>query len=267
MQINPDTNHSRQTALTFFRTLKKPVCVEISSDREGKLEKDSERIPDNSRKSQSGRGGHISVMSAMNQVLAFVLFEAIAISFPVAGWPSEKLRIQEVRNVDAGPEKAGASGIKLRNTLWWQVARERRLDPYILYAVALVESANASGRHRVAPWPWALNKSGKAIIPASKEEAHAILKNSLARGERQIDVGLMQVNVRWNGHRVGKPEELLDPATNLQIGADLLAEAIQSVPHDLVLGIGRYHSWQDVRAAMTYGRKVLAVADEIRTLL
>ena len=114
MQINPDTNHSRQTALTFFRTLKKPVCVEISSDREGKPEKDSERIPDNSRKSQSGRGGHISVMSAMNQVLAFVLFGAIAISFPVAGWPSEKLRIQEVRNVDAGTEKAGANAIKLR---------------------------------------------------------------------------------------------------------------------------------------------------------
>ena len=85
---------------------------------------------------------------------------------------------------------------------------------------------------------------------------------------RSIDVGLMQVNVRWQGHRVGKPEELLDPATNLRVGADILAESIGSAPGNLVLGIGRYHAgFQDEARAYRYGRRVLAVARQIRRLI
>jgi soluble lytic murein transglycosylase-like protein len=119
----------------------------------------------------------------------------------------------------------------------------------------------------VTPWPWAINKSGKSIIPASQQEARAILNKTLIEGGRNIDVGLMQVNLYWHGHRVGKPEHLLNPVTNLQIGALVLAEAIQSAPHDLVLGIGRYHSWQNTEAAVSYGRRVLAVANQIRAVL
>ena len=164
-------------------------------------------------------------------------------------------------------QKSAAFTSRLQNTLWWQVANRHQLDPYVLYAVALIESAKGSTKNQVTPWPWALNKSGKSIIPASQQEAQTILINTLAEGSRNIDVGLMQINVHWQGHRVDKPEQLLNPVTTLQIGALVLAEAIQSVPNDLVLGIGRYHSWQNVSAAVAYGRKVLAVADQIRTVL
>jgi hypothetical protein len=156
---------------------------------------------------------------------------------------------------------------KLQNTLWWQVANRNQVDPYILYAVALVESAKGRGENHISPWPWALNKAGKAIITASHEQARLILNKTLANGNRNIDVGLMQINVRWQGHRVKQPEQLLNPITNLKIGAVVLAEAIQSVPNNLVLGIGRYHSWQNMYAASAYGRKVLAIADQIRVVL
>ena len=165
------------------------------------------------------------------------------------------------------PKKTKGLTSKLQNTLWWQVAHHHQLDPYVLYAVALIESAKSSTKNHVTPWPWALNKSGKSIIPTSQQEARTLLTKSLTEGSRNIDVGLMQINVHWHGHRVDKPEQLLNPVTNLQIGAGLLAEAIRSVPNDLVLGIGRYHSWQNVSAAVAYGRKVLAVAAQIRTVL
>jgi hypothetical protein len=108
---------------------------------------------------------------------------------------------------------------------------------------------------------------GKSIIPGSQQEARIILNRTLAEGRRNIDVGLMQINLHWHGHRVGKPEQLLNPVTNLQIGALVLAEAIQSAPNDLVLGIGRYYSWQNTEAAVSYGRRVLAVANQIRAVL
>ncbi len=167
----------------------------------------------------------------------------------------------------ANQTKINVFNSRLQNTLWWQIANRHQLDPYVLYAVALVESAKRNGPNHITPWPWAINKSGKSIIPASQQEARCILNKALAEGSQNIDVGLMQINFRWHGYRVDKPEHLLNPVINLQIGALLLAEAIQSVPNNLVLGIGRYHSWQNVSAAVAYGRKVLAVADQIRTVL
>ena len=189
------------------------------------------------------------------------------IIFGKSCWALEKNHLLKNSIVAATPKKTKPFTSKLHNTLWWQIAHRHQLDPYILYAVALIESAKGSTKDQVTPWPWAINKSGKSIIPASQQEARTILNKTLAEGSRNIDVGLMQINLHWQGHRVEKPEQLLNPVTNLQIGALVLAEAIQSVPNDLVLGIGRYHSWQNVNAAIAYGRKVLAVADQIRTAL
>ncbi|QPK64120.1 transglycosylase SLT domain-containing protein [Methylomonas sp. LL1] len=156
---------------------------------------------------------------------------------------------------------------KLQNTLWWRIAKQHQLDPYILYAVALKESANDADPASVKPWPWALNKSGKALMPASRREAQALLKQSLDEGNRLIDVGLMQINLRWHGHRVSTPAQLLDPMTNVQIGAELLTTAIRSAPHDLALGIGRYYSWNNVEAAVAYGQSVMAIADHVRQVI
>jgi hypothetical protein len=89
----------------------------------------------------------------------------------------------------------------------------------------------------------------------------------LDEGQRNIDVGIMQVNLRWHGHCVAKPKHLLNPNINLEIGAKLLAEAIQSSPDNLALGIGRYYSWKNVTAAVEYGQRVISLADQIRAIL
>ena len=192
--------------------------------------------------------------------LSFIIFNKPCFAF-------ETHHVAKTSSVTSHQKPDARVVSKLQDTLWWQIAKHHQLDPYILYAVALVESAKDSAPNHVTPWPWAINKSGKSIIPASHQEARTALNKALAEGGKHIDVGLMQINLHWHGHRVDKPEQLLNPVTNLQIGALLLAEAIQSVPNDLVLGIGRYHSWQNVDAAVTYGRRVLAVADQIRTVL
>ena len=168
--------------------------------------------------------------------------------------------------MESRDNKIAASEL-LRETAWWRVAEKRGLDPYILYAVALVESAKVSKRI-AKPWPWALNRQGRPLAPASQIDARGILYDTLARGIRNIDVGLMQVNIRWQGHRVRQPEDLLDPETNLRVGADVLAEAIGSAPGDLALGVGRYHAGShDAARAYRYGRRVLAVARQIRRLI
>jgi hypothetical protein len=186
---------------------------------------------------------------------------------PSVGWCGDGLLNAAGNTVLPAPQRRAIPRDILQGTTWWQIAMERGLDPYILYAVALVESARINAR-LAAPWPWALNRQGRPIIPSSRLEARGILNDALNKGIRSIDVGLMQVNVRWNGHRVHRPDDLLDPETNIRVGADVLTEAIDSAPGDLALGIGRYHTgWRNDTDAYRYGRRVLAIAQQIRWLL
>lgn len=180
--------------------------------------------------------------------------------------PMESIAADSIQ-ANENDQQSLTSNTKLRNTLWGQVARRHRIDPYILYAVALTESRKNGEQNRVIPWPWAINNAGNAFIPGSQQEAEALLNQMLEQGKRNIDVGIMQVNLRWHGYRVAKPEQLLIPSTNLEIGASVLSEAIQSVPGNLAHGIGRYYSWKNEPAAIQYGQKVIALADQIRAIL
>jgi hypothetical protein len=126
--------------------------------------------------------------------------------------------------------------------------------------VGLVESRTFSDASKqfVSPYPWAIRSPEGPEFPVSHEHAIERLSALTARYSN-IDVGYLQINWRWNGHRVNhSPHALLDPVTNLSVGAAVLAEAINSTD-DLELGIGRYHHWADELRAREYGRKVLRV--------
>jgi len=125
----------------------------------------------------------------------------------------------------------------------------------MLYAIALTESGRPAEQGQIEPWPWALNIDGDPIFAASREEAARLLA---AHSDKTVDVGLLQVNTRWHGHRVDRLEALLDPGTNLTVGAAILKEALASTPGDLTAGIGRYHSARPERAK-SYARTVLAL--------
>ena len=130
---------------------------------------------------------------------------------------------------------SNANALDLSGTVFEQVGQEKNIDPHLLYAVALAESAyspvkNARG---AAPYSWTLRLPNKPIYATSKmhakEELFGILKYTSS-----VDVGLMQINWRWHKHRVKRPEDLLDPLTNVRIGADILLENFRRSPTDLV---------------------------------
>jgi hypothetical protein len=203
----------------------------------------------------------ISIPKSLKKVCIGILGGLCIISQTMESMAAES--IQTHSNSHPSPP----SKTKLRNTLWGQVAGRHGIDPYILYAVALTESRKNDGQNRVIPSPWAINNDGNAFISGSQQEAEALLYQLMDQGKRNIDIGIMQVNLRWHGHRVAKPEQLLIPSTNLEIGASVLSEAIQSMPGNLAHGIGRYYSWKNEPAAIQYGQKVIALANQIRTIL
>tara|TARA_R110002095_G_scaffold105746_2_gene92535 strand:+ start:162 stop:746 length:585 start_codon:yes stop_codon:yes gene_type:complete len=155
---------------------------------------------------------------------------------------------------------ASASGFSLDGTIWDRTANEFGLDSYLLYAVALVESAKLAGKSHARPFPLALHTPDGAVYPSSEDEALAIIRGFTASNQdlKRVDVGVMQINAGWHGQRVNSVEDLLHFETNVRVGAEILSETLRSSPDDIVIGVGRYHNWGDDRAR-AYGMRVMSV--------
>ena len=100
-----------------------------------------------------------------------------------------------------------------------------------------------SGRPRdggLAPWPWTLWLPGQGgVFLASRDQALDTLQANVGT---PVDIGLMQVNLAGTDIASAGRRSCSEPRRNLELAADILAEALATAPGDLELGIGRYHS-------------------------
>lgn len=157
---------------------------------------------------------------------------------------------------------APAFCLDLRGSIWERTGRLARLDPYLLYAVSYVESRQ-DRRGRTGPSPYAVRTATESFHPSSFKAAMDLIRQLPPEQVKDADLGWMQVNVRWHGHRVPDISHLLHADINLRIGAGILREALESAPNDLALAIGRYHTWMDVERGRAYGQRVLALRDRL----
>ena len=135
-----------------------------------------------------------------------------------------------------------------------QVSAESGIPASILYGIALQESRIALGKGVRQPWPWTLNVAGVGYRYGSRKAAHGALRQLIARGERRVDVGLMQVHYRFHDARLGTAWSALDPYHNLRVGAAILQDCFGR--HGNWPGaIGCYHSGTKWRAK-AYGAGV-----------
>jgi hypothetical protein len=173
----------------------------------------------------------------------------------------------------AGAAPSCAATVDLDGTLWASIGAEEGVCPHLAYAVGLVESNRHFGgqRRAVGPWPWALRwttRDGRshAKLFDGRAPAEAQLRQLLAAGLSNIDVGSMQVNVGYHRKEVGDPLELLDPHTNLRVGMRTLRASMASAPGNPVLGVGRFHAGfneSQVADANEYGRAVFVTYKNI----
>lgn len=155
--------------------------------------------------------------------------------------------------------------VDLKGTVFERAAQAHQIDPVLLYSVGLAESSYARGNGNISPWPWTIRTPDGPIYKESRAEIEQTLQEQLAiYGEKSsIDVGMLQVNLRWNGDRVESPAVLLDPEQAAFTGAQLLKEALDSAPGDMELAVGRYHHWKHERISRDYGRRVLAIYNSL----
>ena len=152
-------------------------------------------------------------------------------------------------------------------SIWAEASRAYDLDPLALYAVALQESRTLRPDGVARPWPWTLHSSRDGAQRfESLAEARLALEALLGDGERNIDIGLMQVNWAANGYRVQHPAELLDPHRNVLVGAAILHDALQASDGNLARALGAYHHHPDTARGRRYSEEVRRRLEHLQAL-
>lgn len=125
----------------------------------------------------------------------------------------------------------------------------------LMTAIASVESGRYEPQLQAnVAWPWTINAEGTGSHFDSKADAIAHVAALLEGGMESIDVGCMQVNLRWHPDAFSSLDEAFDPAINADYAADLLLRLFNQ-HGNWPTAIAHYHSSEQQRGA-TYAAKV-----------
>jgi len=153
-----------------------------------------------------------------------------------------------------------AAAVPAREVCARAIAMAEELRPdlpgHLMTAIAKVETGRGDGPwpERFA-WPWAINVDGEGRYFASKDEAVAAVKRLQKRGADNIDVGCMQISLKYHGHAFATVEEAFTPAVNVAYATEFLM-ALQRRTNSWMEAIGDYHS-RNRAQSLSYRTKVM----------
>ncbi len=126
----------------------------------------------------------------------------------------------------------------------------------LLQTIASVESGrwNAQAGKRVA-WPWTVHANGKGRYYKSKAEAVAAVKNLQQKGITNIDVGCMQINLKYHGKAFANLDEAFDPEKNVAYSAKFLRKLYKRNKQNWTKTAMHYHS-RNLRRGTNYKNRL-----------
>ena len=136
------------------------------------------------------------------------------------------------------------------------VEEQNDLPVGILSSISNVEAGRIIGKKPKKGWPWTVNHSGEGLFFESKNEAIKYVRKNLKLGDVNMDVGCMQISLKWHSENFSTLEEAFDPTRNINYAADFLRKLF-SIHNDWNIAIKHYHS-SDPNKNIKYHQKVLA---------
>lgn len=128
----------------------------------------------------------------------------------------------------------------------------------LLHSISIVESGRYDSGHRaVIAWPWTVTAEGQGRYLPGKAEAIAEVRRLRAKGVQNIDVGCMQVNLRYHPDAFANLEQAFDPAVNVAYAARFLKGLFGAVGH-WPTAASYYHS-QTPSLAAAYRERLMKV--------
>ena len=149
------------------------------------------------------------------------------------------------------------SDLNVCETVALEAENAFNLPSGILTSIAKVESGRKTGTGVYRAWPWTINDNGKGLFFDTRKSAVDYIIKQKEFDNTHIDIGCMQISVKWHSHAFSSPESMLDPYTNIAYAAVFLEELYQT-HGDWELAIKYYHS-ADTKKNIPYLQKVNAV--------
>jgi hypothetical protein len=120
--------------------------------------------------------------------------------------------------------------------------RDYRMPSKLLRAISLGESGRwLEDEGRSVSWPWTVTNGGSGQYFPTKQAAIAEVRRLWGKGERNIDVGCMQINLRAHPEAFDTLESAFDPQTNVAYSADFL-DKLREQQGSWQMAVGYYHS-------------------------
>ena len=124
-----------------------------------------------------------------------------------------------------------------------QAENEYQIKKDLLQTIASVESGRWSKlRDKRVAWPWTVQSNGSGHYYKTKEEAVQAVKDLQAKGITNIDVGCLQINLKYHGQAFSSVEDALDPEKNAVYGAKFLKNMYEKNGHNWQRTAMQYHS-------------------------
>jgi hypothetical protein len=143
-----------------------------------------------------------------------------------------------------------------------KIEQLQNLPPGLLQAIALVESGHKlAWEYERRPWPWTVRAGGKGWLLPNEEAALGLIRHIQEEGSTSIDIGCMQINLRFHGHAFRSLREALDPASNIAYAASFL-QKLMTETGSWRSAAGYYHS-RDPKRAARYLEKVVSMWQDV----
>ena len=195
-------------------------------------------------------------------MLKSILFLLVLISFITT--PTRAYEAYNFSTADLMKEQQELEAVKKQQPQVFelcQIAVDKAEKNYqiksnLLQTIASVESGrwNAQAGKRVA-WPWTVHANGKGRYYKSKAEAVAAVKNLQQKGITNIDVGCMQINLKYHGEAFANLEEAFDPEKNVAYSAKFLRKLYKRNKQNWTKTAMHYHS-RNLRRGTNYKNRL-----------
>lgn len=180
----------------------------------------------------------------------------------VAGLVAGAVLLFADRALSAPLAESAQAFAKEANTCVAAIAGQERakgIPGGLLQAISLAESGRwfddaGATKGEIIAWPWTVTTGGKGHFLPSRIDAIAFVQSLQANGVENIDVGCMQINLKYHPDAFSSIEQAFNAHANAAYAADFL-KVRHAVSNSWLQAAGDYHSTTP-KLNQTYRQKV-----------
>jgi len=94
----------------------------------------------------------------------------------------------------------------------------------LLLGIGKTEAGRIIDKKELKVWPWTVNHAGKSLFFDNQKQMKKYVLKHLKKGDNNLDVGCMQINLKWHKHNFKEVNDMISPEPNISYAASFLIQ-------------------------------------------